>query len=320
MTAPLSKDARCSQPPAAHSQESSAPPRRGRAAPALKVGVMGGATGIINPDHLARAHDLGRAIARNGCVLVTGACPGLPLAAACGAKQEKGLVVGISPGLSLDEHVSKYHSPSDFHDVLIFTGSGLMGREVVNIRSSDIVVIIGGRSGTLGELAIAYDEGKLIGVLTGTGGISDMVADILKACAKDTGSRVLYNADPSRLIKELLHAYRTAHYRRPSCFCQESHAEDDKTIAAMPRDPVCGMALASSSAAAVRTVAGTTYFFCSANCADAFDGDPQRYLAGGKQSLKKRRRQQATRSAGAGNHTRRDGRREARSNRGGPGG
>ena len=38
-----------------------------------------------------------------------------------------------------------------------------MGREVINIRSSDIVAIIGGRSGTLGELAISYDEGKLSG-------------------------------------------------------------------------------------------------------------------------------------------------------------
>jgi predicted Rossmann-fold nucleotide-binding protein len=47
-----------------------------------------------------------------------------------------------------------------------------MGREVVNIRSSDIVLIVGGRSGTLGEFSIAYDEGELIGVLLDTGGIT----------------------------------------------------------------------------------------------------------------------------------------------------
>ena len=33
---------------------------------------------------------------------------------------------------------------------------------------------------------MAYDEGMLIGVLTGTGGISGVVADILAACTKDT--------------------------------------------------------------------------------------------------------------------------------------
>jgi uncharacterized protein (TIGR00725 family) len=186
---------------------------------ALKIGVMGGATGAIGRAYLNKAHQLGRAIAESGCVVITGACPGLPLAAACGAKQAGGTVVGISPGLSLDEHVYKFDSPTAFHDVLIFTGSGLMGREVVNIRSSDIVVIIGGRSGTLGELAIAYDEGKLIGVLTGTGGISDLVADILAPCKKDTGAQVVYDAAPRRLIKRLLHVYRTSHVRRPSCFC-----------------------------------------------------------------------------------------------------
>jgi hypothetical protein len=99
-----------------------------------------------------------------------------------------------------------------------------MGREVVNIRSSDIVVIVGGRSGTLGELAIAYDEGKLIGVLTGTGGISDLVAEILKACNKDTGARVVYDANPARLVKRLLHVYRTKHFRRPSCFCADTES------------------------------------------------------------------------------------------------
>jgi hypothetical protein len=96
-----------------------------------------------------------------------------------------------------------------------------MGREVVNIRSSDIVVIIGGRSGTLGELAIAYDEGKLIGVLTGTGGISDLVADILTACAKGTGAQVVYDSSPRRLIGKLLRVYRTSHFHRPSCFCAD---------------------------------------------------------------------------------------------------
>ena len=49
----------------------------------------------------------------------------------------------------------------------VITGSGLMGRDITNIRSCDMVVIAGGPTGTLGELAIAYDEGRLIGVLTG---------------------------------------------------------------------------------------------------------------------------------------------------------
>jgi uncharacterized protein (TIGR00725 family) len=189
----------------------------------LTIGVMGSASGSIAARAMKLARQLGSEIAAQGCITVTGACPGLPFAAAQGAYRQGGLVIGISPGLSLDEHREKYHSPVDCHDVLIFTGSGLMGREVVNIRSSDMVAILGGRSGTLGELAIAYDEGKLIGVLTDTGGISDMVANILEACKKNTGARVLYDDDPRRLVDRMVKTYRSRHYKKPSIFESRRH-------------------------------------------------------------------------------------------------
>ena len=236
----------------------------------MKIGVMGGATGEFLKEHLDKAHRLGEAIARRGCILITGGCPGLPHAAACGAKQGGGFVIGISPGLSLDEHVRKYQSPVEYHDVLIYTGSGLMGREVVNIRSSDIVVIIGGRSGTLGELAIAYDEGKLIGVLTGTGGISDLAKEILEACEKDTGARVTYSDDPEQLIEELIRVYLEAHHRRPSVFADEIKPDQE-------RDPVCGMRLDPGRVVAERRSGERRYFFCSTACAARFDAEPKRY-------------------------------------------
>ena len=182
----------------------------------LKIGVMGSATGRLSQRHRKLAFELGRVIAEEGCITITGACPGLPLESARGASGSGGLVVGISPGLSEWEHVHKYRSPVEYHDVLIFTGSGLMGREVVNIRSSDIVVIVGGRSGTLGEFSIAYDEGKLIGVLEGTGGITTEIKDIVNIVKKRTGARVIYDTDPQRLVRGLLAYYLERHYRRPS--------------------------------------------------------------------------------------------------------
>lgn len=183
----------------------------------LKIGVMG-TSSDISREHKELAYNLGRAIAESDCISITGACPGLPFEAAKGAKESGGLVIGISPGLSLWEHVNKYHSPVKHHDVLIFTGSGLMGREVVNIRSSDIVVIVGGRSGTLGEFSIAYDEGKLIGVLIGTGGITSEIKRIVRIVKKKTGAKVMYDGDPGKLMKRLLEYYNKKHYKRPSCF------------------------------------------------------------------------------------------------------
>src|SRR5262249_27848763 len=138
-----------------------------------------------------------------------------------GAKAAGGLVIGISPGLSIDEHRHKYDSPVDGFDVLIYTGSGLMGREITNIRSCDIVIIVGGRSGTLGESAIAYDEGRLIGVLTGTGGITPLIPQIIDVTRKATGAHVVYNPDPAKLVTELVAFYRTEHSKKPSCFCEQ---------------------------------------------------------------------------------------------------
>lgn len=243
----------------------------------LKFGIMGGASGHIPHDSLRRAEQVGEAVAEAGCTVVTGACPGLPLAAARGAKRRGGLVVGISPALSLDEHAFKYESPTLAHDVLIFTGSGLMGREVVNIRSSDVVVIIGGSSGTLGELAIAYDEGKLIGVLLGTGGITDMVEAILAACQKQTGARVLYDHDPRQLVERLLDIYRTEHYRHPSVFCRGTSVTSATPVEGSQQDVVCGMWVAPGTAAARRTRDGIRHVFCSLQCAEHFDADPRHF-------------------------------------------
>ncbi len=196
------------------------------------------------------------------------------MAAARGAKSRGGTVIGISPALSLDEHAFKYESPTLAHDVLIFTGSGLMGREAVNIRSSDIVVIVGGSTGTLGELAIAYDEGKLIGVLTGTGGITSLVEEILAACDKQTGARVVYEDDPERLIDQLLEVYRSEHFRHPSVFCRGTELPSATPVEGSQQDVVCGMWVAPRTAAARRTRNGRRHVFCSLLCAEDFDRDP----------------------------------------------
>lgn len=185
------------------------------------IGVMGSAGGDLPLEVRRRCYDLGTAIAQAGCALITGACPGLPYDAARGAKAAGGLSIGISPALSRSEHVLRYESPVEDFDVIIYTGSGLMGREVDNIHSSDIVIIVGGRSGTLGEFAIAYDEGKLIGILAHTYGMADHLPEIVPKIHKATGARLFYEADPRVLVERCIHAYRTEHYRHPSVFMEK---------------------------------------------------------------------------------------------------
>jgi len=190
----------------------------------IRIGVMGSAGGDLSSDASDLCHRLGLAIARQGCCLLTGACPGLPHLAVLGAKELGGHVLGISPAKSLREHVEVYKSPYVEYDILIFTGMGLMGRELINIRTSDIVVVVGGRSGTLGEFAIAYEEGKLIGVLSGTGGITAALPVVETSLDKRTGAEVLYGEEPAVLIEQLLGLYLSDSYVCP-CHPAESNRD-----------------------------------------------------------------------------------------------
>jgi hypothetical protein len=156
--------------------------------------------------------------------LITGGCPGLPQEAVLGARDRGGLVIGVSPALSEAEHLARYDAPIEGYDLMIYTGSGLMGREVINIRSSDIVLIVGGQSGTLGEFSIAYDEGRLIGVLSGTGGVADLVSEIVGSLHKDTGAVVLHDDDPDRLVARCIEYYETEHFKRPHVFVADGVA------------------------------------------------------------------------------------------------
>ena len=161
---------------------------------------MGSAGGVLTDDQIALARRLGAEIARRGALIVTGACPGLPHAAVLGAHDQGGESLGVSPAHSREEHVELYESPLEPYTMMVFTGSGLMGREVHNIHSSDFVIFLGGRSGTLGEFCIAYDEGKLIGVLTRSGGISDRFGEIATMFEKQTGAILIQDDDPIRLV------------------------------------------------------------------------------------------------------------------------
>ena len=159
------------------------------------------------------AKQLGEAIADADCVLVTGATTGLPAMVAAAFRQRGGFALGISPAENNREHVQRYGLPDDGADVIVYTGFGYKGRNVVNVRSSDIVIIIGGAIGTLNEFTIAYDEGKVIGVLQGSGGIADHIKKIVEVGQKSTQGILIFDADPKTLIQACLSAIATRDYR-----------------------------------------------------------------------------------------------------------
>lgn len=75
----------------------------------LTVGMMGSASGEFTTATKELVYTLGQDVAEREFILITGACLGLLYECARGARSKGGLSIGISPALSLDEYVHKYH-------------------------------------------------------------------------------------------------------------------------------------------------------------------------------------------------------------------
>jgi uncharacterized protein (TIGR00725 family) len=170
----------------------------------FKIAVSGAAeTQFLAPDAMKDVEALGRIIALAGMVTITGATTGAPYWAAKGAKLAGGIVVGISPAATKREHVKVYGLPTDYHDLIIYTGQGYSGRNLLFTRSADAVITVGGRIGTLNEFTDAFEDQKPQGVLTGEGGATDDIKKILEDAHRGMG-RVVFESDPKTLFEKIV--------------------------------------------------------------------------------------------------------------------
>ncbi|RJP44925.1 hypothetical protein C4587_01385 [Candidatus Parcubacteria bacterium] len=169
-----------------------------------KICISGAAdTGHCGAGALEKAQALGKLIAGHNMILVTGATTGIPYWAARGAKEAGGIVIGISPAASKIHHVNTYRLPIDYHDLIIYTGFGYSGRNLLLTRSSDAVVTVCGRMGTLNEFTTAFEDQKPQGVLLGSGGISDMAQDIVGRAHRGPG-KIAFESDPAKLLDRVV--------------------------------------------------------------------------------------------------------------------
>jgi uncharacterized protein (TIGR00725 family) len=170
----------------------------------IKICVSGAAdTGHCGIGALDLAKELGREIARQGAVLVTGATTGFPFWAAMGAKEAGGISVGISPAASEREHVEVYKLPLDYMDLIIYTGFGYPGRDLLLTRSSDAVVCGCGRIGTIHEFTVAFEDQKPIGIFEGPWEMSGELEEIITKGHRPN-SKIIKGKDPKKLLEEII--------------------------------------------------------------------------------------------------------------------
>ncbi len=166
--------------------------------------VSGAAAGESVDESCGLAYELGLHIAKAGHVVTTGATVGLPLYAARGAKDAGGMSIGFSPAASLRDHTRRYRLPIGYFDYINFTGMNYIGRDIHLVLSSEAVITVGGRMGSLHEFTTALEAHMPCGVLLGSGGLADEIPQLLKDLEAPAGSRVIFDDDPERLVQKIV--------------------------------------------------------------------------------------------------------------------
>jgi len=153
-----------------------------------------------------KAEELGREIIHQGAILVNGATTGFPYWAAKGAKSAGGIVVGISPADSEAEHIKNYGLPVDYQDLIIYTGSGYSGRNLLLTRAADAVIVGCGRMGTINEFTIAFEDKKPIGVLEGDWETDELLKTIIEKShrAEEMKGKIVFSQNPKELVSKLI--------------------------------------------------------------------------------------------------------------------
>ncbi|MDD5152812.1 MAG: hypothetical protein PHS95_02305 [Candidatus Pacebacteria bacterium] len=150
------------------------------------------------------AKELGREIARNGIILLTGATTGFPFYVAMGAKEAGGVSIGFSPASSEKEHAEVYKLPMDYFDTIVYTGFGYSGRNLLLTRAADAVIVGCGRIGTMNEFTIAFEDHKPIGVLRGSWSMDEIIETMVNESFRKEEGTVAWNDTPKGIVTDVL--------------------------------------------------------------------------------------------------------------------
>jgi uncharacterized protein (TIGR00725 family) len=171
----------------------------------IKVCVSGAReTSHCGAGALDMAEKIGTALAHHGCVVTSSAVAGFPMWAARGAKKGNGMTVGFSPAANVVEHVETYRLPTDNLDMIVYTGFGYAGSDLLLMRSSDAIVFGCGRIGTIHEFTVAFQDRKPIGILEGDWDTAELLKDIMARDIERNHDNIVIDKDPVRLVEQLI--------------------------------------------------------------------------------------------------------------------
>lgn len=189
-----------------------------------KIGVFGSGNNTVSGEVIETAtRKVGAALGAraNEVIVITGACSGLPYIAANAAAKGGAEVMGFSPVCTIEEQ--QEFTPND--DLKIYSKIQFIPKEasfadnrrvcmkyrnVLSTAACDAGIIVSGRWGSMNEFTNLIDMQKVVGVLTGTGGIADELPALHKKIFKEGQGTVIFNSDPEALIAEVLEQVKSA--------------------------------------------------------------------------------------------------------------
>jgi uncharacterized protein (TIGR00725 family) len=181
----------------------------------IVISVSGAAeVAHCGPESLNISKEVGREIAKQGCIISTGATSGWPHAAAQGYNESKGIFsLGLSPAANEKEHTDLYLLPLDSCDVIIFTGFGFPVRDILLTKSSDAMIIGCGRIGTIHEFTVAFESNMPVGILEGPWPTDAVIRDVIRNSNR-TNPNVIFDSNPKRMIERLIALVKEGKERR----------------------------------------------------------------------------------------------------------
>lgn len=166
----------------------------------ISIAVCGSNAANSPTDINDKAYQVGQELAASNVTVFSGVTTGYSYQAIKGAKAKQGTTIGISGAESQTEHETSYEDVDlQLWDQIIYTGVGYKMRDIIMIRSVDAAIYIGGGVGTLVEMAAAPDQKVIMGILTNSGGATEMI-DFISKISHRNKPIVIKNDDPQKLV------------------------------------------------------------------------------------------------------------------------
>ncbi len=182
-----------------------------------KIGIFG--SPAETGQAVIKAERLGLALAdlAEKAVVITGACSGIPYIVASKAAEGGVEIWGFSPMFDLAGQKENWpDDDSSIYSRLIYVSrdfefssskrARMKLRNVSSTASCDAGIIISGKWGSLNEFTNLLDMQKIVGVLTGTGGIADELGDLSKKITKEGQGTIIFDDSPEHLISKIIDA------------------------------------------------------------------------------------------------------------------